>query len=84
MTIETPTRTPPGTLPVRLVAWGASESDVERAINEAGSGWSRKSWEITSIERLTGVPCPLPQYDPKSLASGAGYDWAYAAFRADR
>lgn len=67
---------------IRLRAWGATAEDVDRAIREAGKGWGARNWDFVEIERLTGVPCPLPRYDPKSIYADAGFDWAYVAYRA--
>ena len=68
------------TVPVRLRAWGATEDDVERAIAAARKPWSHRTWTITRVERLTGVPNPLPKYDPKMIAADAGYGWSYVAY----
>lgn len=65
---------------VSLLAWGASEEDVDRAIAAARQPWSHRTWEITHVERLTGVPCPLPDFDPRMITKESGYDWAYIAY----
>lgn len=67
---------------IHLRAWGATEDDVDRAVREAGQGWGARNWEFVEVERLIGVPCPLPRYDPKSIYADAGFDWAYVAYRA--
>ncbi len=74
----------PAEVPIRLVVWGATEDDVKRAISEASWGWGRLTWEFVEIERHIGVPCPIDVEDPWSIAADRHYDWAYAAFRADR
>ncbi len=68
------------TVPVRLRAWGADESGVDQAVAQARKVWSHRTWDITRVERLTGVPNPLPKYDPKMIAADAGYGWSYVAY----
>jgi hypothetical protein len=72
----------PGTVLVRLVVWGVTEADQERAICHAGQGESRNAWEFVKTERLTGKVCPLNLNDGRSVATGAGHSWAYAVYRA--
>lgn len=74
----------PSPIPVLLRVWGLTEADQDRAVREAGQGWGARNWEFVEIERLTGVPCPLPRYDPKALYADAGFGWAYVAYRANR
>ncbi len=73
-----------GTVPIHLVAWGATESDVERAISEASLGWGRQTWDIVAVERHIGVPCPIDVEDRWAIAADRHYDWAYLARRVDR
>lgn len=75
-----------GRFPVRLLVWGITEADQDRAISEAGKGWGRELWQFTDIERLTGTANPLPKYDRHALAAGSAFGWAYIAYayRGDR
>ncbi len=66
---------------VLLQAWGVTDADVDRAVDEAGLPPSRTDWEF-EVERLTSGCCPLDMRDPKALAEGAGYGWAYVAYPA--
>lgn len=74
-------------LPVRAEVWGATDADVERAVDNAKTPPSRRAWDFTRIERLQGAKCPIDarNADPRSLAAEAGYGWAYAVYavRAD-
>lgn len=72
------------TIDVRLVVWGATEADQERAVDRAGQGWSRKAWEFVETERLTGYVCPLNLRDGSSIAADADYGWAYVVYPAQR
>ena len=74
----------PGPVPVLLRAWGTTEEDVDRAIREAGQGWGARNWDFIEIERLVGVPNPLPRYDPHAIYADTGYGWSYVAYRASR
>lgn len=68
---------------MRLLAWGVTEADQERAIHRAGQSPSRNRWDF-EIERASGTTCPLNLDDPKALASERGYHWAYIVLKADR
>jgi len=70
-------------VPVRLVAWGVTDADVEHAIDRAEVGPGRYAWEFVETERLGDLPCPLAPDDPRALAQEAGYHWAYVAYRAE-
>lgn len=93
--MDNPTATQPGSAPtpvlqrttrVRLRVWGATESDVERAITEAHTGWGRRTWDVVETERLTGLPCPIDvrNPDPKAIVADAGYHWAFIALRVEQ
>jgi hypothetical protein len=72
----------PGRVPVRVLAWGVTEADIDSALARAGQGWARNTWQFAQVERLTGTPCPIDVKDPKSIAADAGFDWAYAVYSA--
>lgn len=75
----------PETVHVRLLVWGPTTADQERAIHRASQGQSRNAWTFVEIERLTGTQCPINTRDPdpKSIAADAGYGWAYIIYPAD-
>lgn len=69
-------------VPVRLLAWGESEADIQKAVDHAGHEPSRSRWQFTEIERVTGTPCPINVRSPRPavLAADAGYGWAYEVY----
>ncbi len=67
---------------LRLVAWGATDADVDTAIRQAGLGSWRADWEFVEVERSVGGPCPVDPLDGGLVASGAGDGWAYAVYPA--
>jgi hypothetical protein len=71
--------TPAPRVPVRLLAWGVTDADVEHAIHRAEIGPGRAEWAF-AVERLREIPCRLDLSDPKALAAEAGYHWAYVAY----
>lgn len=74
-------------LPVRAEVWGATPNDVQMAVANAKNVPSRRQWDFTQIDELAGPACPIDARNPPphSLASDAGYGWAYAVYpvRAD-
>ncbi|HEV2347385.1 MAG TPA: hypothetical protein VGS97_25040 [Actinocrinis sp.] len=76
--------TRPGATPVRLLVWGVTEADQNRAVSKAGQAPSRGLWDFVQTDRVSGPTCPLDLKDGKSLAADQGYHWAYVAYRADR
>jgi hypothetical protein len=67
---------------VFLRVWGATPADQDRAVHQSGQGWSRATWDIVEIERLTGGVCPLDVLDPNSIAAAVGRYWVYVAYPA--
>jgi len=67
---------------VRLLAWGRTEADIDRAVAWARRGSGRAGWDM-DIMRLRIPAGPLPLEDPAALAAEAAPDgsWAYAAYR---
>ena len=67
---------------VRVLAWGATQADIEHALYKASQGPSRNAWDFAEVERLIGIPCPIDvrDPDPKTIATDAGYHWAYAVY----
>jgi len=66
---------------VRVQAWGVTGADVEHALYRAEQGESRNAWDFVEIDRLPlGTPCPIDLQDPKPIAAGSGYHWAYAVY----
>ncbi|HEV3170758.1 MAG TPA: hypothetical protein VGZ32_10485 [Actinocrinis sp.] len=68
---------------VHLLAWGFTAADVEHAVDKAGQGWARETWEFVEVERFQEVPCPLNIKDPAAIAAAQGYHWAYVAYTAE-
>jgi hypothetical protein len=68
------------TVPVRAQLWGVTEADIDYALRKAKAGEFRRTWEFATIERLSGIPCPLDMHDPKAIAAEQGYHWAYVVY----
>ena len=67
---------------MRVLAWGVTQADIEHALDKASQGPSRNAWDFAEVERLTGIPCPIDvrNPDPTTIATDAGYHWAYAVY----
>lgn len=70
------------TIDVRLLVWGATDADQERAVHRAGQGPSRNAWEFVETERVAGRVCPFNLRDGKSIAADEGSGWAYIVYPA--
>jgi hypothetical protein len=65
---------------MRARVWGVTDAEAERALNKASWGQSRKGWEFSEVERLTGEHCPIDVADPATIAAERGEFWAYAVY----
>lgn len=74
-----------GRLRVRALLWGRTDADLWCALHHAQAAPSRNSWEFVAEqqETLTTPTCPLDLQDPRALATGRDYGWAYVVLRAD-
>jgi len=71
-------------VPMRLVVWGLTETEVDRAVSRAGWGESREAWEFVEVCELRG-PCRPEGLNPEDRSSVTGEDektWAYVVYRA--
>lgn len=66
---------------MRVLLWGRTDADLERALGHARRAPSRNAWDFAEQERLTSSACPLDLKAPKALAADQGYDWAYVVTR---
>jgi hypothetical protein len=73
------------TVHVRLLVWGVTEADQERAISRAAFGEARASWQFVTVERQSGTRCPIDTRnpDPKAIAVESDDRWAYAVYPAN-
>ncbi len=67
-------------IPMRVHAWGKTEADVERALNNTGHSRWRSTWRIIETTRLIGPVCPLNMRDGNAVAADAGRGWAYVVY----
>lgn len=70
-----------GVVPVRLEVWGETDRAADDAVDDAGFGWSRETWDFVEITRHVGVPCPIDFDDPSAIASERHYGRGYVAYR---
>ena len=75
-------QTQPGTVSVRLLAWGLTDSHAETAVQSAQRGSVRAAWDFAQIERETTGACPIDVTDAKVIAADCGPGWAYAVYPA--
>lgn len=76
--MATSTTSAAATLPgvaVLLIAWGKTDRDVERALDDAGQGWARQTWQII-MER---VPGPIRVPTGSEIATRVTPRWGYVA-----
>jgi hypothetical protein len=68
---------------VRLLVWGLTEADAERAVRAASLPQSRATWTF-DIERFITACCLLDMEDPAAIAEETDRHWAYVAYRLNR
>lgn len=69
-------------LRVRVLLWGRTDQDAERALEDAQRSPSRNGWEFVAEERSVSATCTLDLEQPGALAAGRDYGRAYVVLHA--
>lgn len=67
---------------VRIRLWGLERPYLGYARLLATHEAAAAGWQVVEVEEMTGAPCPIRRRDPDSIAWGARYRAAWAAYPA--
>jgi hypothetical protein len=65
---------------VRVLAWGATQEELEHALREVEWHPARRFWEVGEPETSVGASCPIDVNDPNRVTADRGFGWAYAVY----